>query len=79
MLHLKPIESAISPRLKRSPGYLIPMIMNAEQFTLDMFSLGDQGEGILSFDWPTPEVEKMMDLVVETDSRFSMRVFIHGV
>jgi DNA polymerase III alpha subunit len=71
--NLKPIEAAIASVTEEVTWLLDPDDPECEQFTLDMFSLGDRGEGSTLIRLAYARSGEDDGLVVETDSRFSMR------
>jgi DNA polymerase-3 subunit alpha len=71
--NLKPIEAAIASVTEEVTWLLDPDDPECEQFTLDMFSLGDRGEGSTLIRLAYARSGEDDGLVVETDSRFLMR------
>ena len=71
--NLKPVERSISENTEEVTWLLDPSDSDCEDFTRDMFELGDRGEGntLIRLAYAKPKEEE--GLVVETDSRFSMR------
>jgi DNA polymerase-3 subunit alpha len=70
--NLKPIESAIASATEEVTWLLDPDDSKCEEFTLDMFALGDRGEGNTLIRLAYARSGEDDGLVVETDSRFSM-------
>jgi DNA polymerase-3 subunit alpha len=71
--HLRPVESAISNLVDEVTWLIDPEDQDAEQFTHDIFALGDQGEGSTLIRLAFARNGDEEGLVVETDSRFCMK------
>jgi len=71
--NLKPIESAISQLTEEVTWLIDPDDSGCEQFTRDIFELGDRGEGSTLIRLAFARNGEDSGLVVETDSRFCMR------
>ena len=71
--NVRPVEDAISSLTEEVTWLLDPEHKGAEQFTKDMFALGEQGEGGTLIRLAYARNGEDEGLVVETDSRFSMR------
>jgi DNA polymerase-3 subunit alpha len=71
--NLKPIESAISQLTEEVTWLIDPDDSECEQFTRDIFELGDRGEGSTLIRLAFARNGEDSGLVVETDSRFCMR------
>jgi DNA polymerase-3 subunit alpha len=71
--HLRPVESAISNLVNEVTWLIDPEDQDAEQFTHDIFALGDQGEGSTLIRLAFARNGDEEGLVVETDSRFCMK------
>jgi hypothetical protein len=67
------VESAISTLTEEVTWLLDPEHQEAEQFTKDIFALGEMGEGSTLIRLAYARNGESEGLVVETDSRFSMR------
>jgi DNA polymerase-3 subunit alpha len=70
---LKPIESAISQLTEEVTWLIDPDDSECEQFTREIFELGDRGEGSTLIRLAYARNGEDSGLVVETDSRFCMR------
>ena len=70
---LKPIESAISQLAEEVTWLIDPDDSECEQFTREIFELGDRGEGSTLIRLAFARNGEDSGLVVETDSRFCMR------
>ena len=73
--NVRPVEDAISSLTEEVTWLLDPDHRGAEQFTKDMFALGEKGEGGTLIRLAYARNGEDEGLVVETDSRFSMRFF----
>jgi DNA polymerase-3 subunit alpha len=71
--NVRPVEDAISSLTEEVTWLLDPEHRGAEQFTKDMFALGEKGEGGTLIRLAYARSGEDEGLVVETDSRFSMR------
>ena len=71
--HLHPLESAISNLVDEVTWLIDPEDQDAEQFTHDIFALGDKGEGSTLIRLAFARNGEEEGLVVETDSRFCMK------
>lgn len=70
---LLPVESGIGVLTEEVTWLLDPDDTDCEQFTLDMFALGNQGQGSTLIRLAYARKEENEGLVVETDSRFTMK------
>jgi DNA polymerase-3 subunit alpha len=75
---IRPINQAISATAKEVTWLIDPEHDEAVQFTRDLFTLGDKGEGETLLRLAFAREEEEEGLVMEADARFSMRLTVES-